>query len=206
MLTHNAPRSHYFETIYFYDHFFLDALAAMLLGMALFKSGVLTAERSNRFYGTMLAVGYVVGFAVNYREGHIIVDGAFEVLAFDHAALTYDIGRVAMAMGHIGVVMLFCKSGALGFLRTAIGAVGRMALTNYIMHTVICIFVFYGFGFGMYGSLERHELYYVVVAIWLFQLIVSPLWLARFRFGPLEWVWRSLTYWKRQPMLRRTAT
>ncbi len=178
----------------------------MLLGMALFKSGVLTAERSNRFYGTMLAVGYVVGFAVNYREGHIIVDGAFEVLAFDHAALTYDIGRVAMAMGHIGVVMLFCKSGALGFLRTAIGAVGRMALTNYIMHTVICIFVFYGFGFGMYGSLERHELYYVVVAIWLFQLIVSPLWLARFRFGPLEWVWRSLTYWKRQPMLRRTAT
>ncbi len=201
VMAHIGPVSHYMETTFFYDMFFLDAMAAMLLGMALFKSGVLTAERGNGYYGAMVAIGYAIGLAVNYYEGRTIVDGEFSIFAFDRAMLTYHVGRIAMAAGHIGLVMLFAKSGALGFLRRAIAAVGRMALTNYIMHTLICVVFFSGFGFGMYGRLERHELYYVVVSIWVFQLIVSPLWLAKYRFGPLEWLWRSLTYWKRQPML-----
>jgi uncharacterized protein len=65
------------------------------------------------------------------------------------------------------------------------------------------VFVFTGLGFSLYGALERYQLYYVVGGIWLFQLIVSPIWLKHYRFGPLEWMWRSLTYWQRQP-LRRT--
>lgn len=79
-----------------------------------------------------------------------------------------------------------------------------MALTNYISHSVICAFVFYGFGLGLYGELARHQLYYVVFAIWAFQLIASPLWLARFRYGLLEWGWRALTY-GRLPSLRQRA-
>jgi uncharacterized protein len=79
-----------------------------------------------------------------------------------------------------------------------------MAFTNYIMHSIVCAFVFYGIGFGLYARLHRHELYYVVGAIWLLQLVVSPLWLARYRFGPLEWLWRWLTYGERPP-LRRAA-
>jgi uncharacterized protein len=75
-----------------------------------------------------------------------------------------------------------------------------MALTNYVTHSVVCALVFTGYGLGLYGRLERYQTYYVVLALWVFQLIVSPLWLRRFRFGPLEWAWRSLTYWKRQPM------
>jgi uncharacterized protein len=55
----------------------------------------------------------------------------------------------------------------------------------------------------MYGRLQRYELYYFVGAVWIVQMIVSPIWLKYFRFGPLEWAWRSLTYWKKQPMLRR---
>ena len=74
-----------------------------------------------------------------------------------------------------------------------------MALTNYLMHSIIAGFVFFGFGFGLYGQLERSELYYVVGGIWLFQLIASPIWLKYFRFGPAEWLWRSLTYKKKQP-------
>jgi uncharacterized protein len=189
-----------------YDFFFLDAMAAMLLGMALFKAGVLTARRSARFHGVMVVLGYAVGLAVNYYEGRIIVDGGFSILALDRANLTYHVGRIAMAAGHIGVVMLFYQSGALGFLRRAIAAVGRMALTNYVMHTVICGLLFNGFGFGLFGQLERYELYYVVVSIWVFQLVVSPLWLRIFRFGPVEWLWRSLTYWQRQPMLVSAQT
>ena len=63
--------------------------------------------------------------------------------------------------------------------------------------------VFYGYGFGLYGRLERFELLYVVIGIWIFQLIASPIWLNSFRYGPAEWLWRSLTYLKLQPFRKR---
>jgi uncharacterized protein len=75
-----------------------------------------------------------------------------------------------------------------------------MALTNYLLASLLATFVFEGYGLGLYGRLERYQLYYVVAGIWAVQLIGSPLWLSRFRYGPMEWVWRSLTYWKRQPI------
>jgi len=77
---------------------------------------------------------------------------------------------------------------------------GKMALTNYIMHTVITGIIFLGFGFSMFGKLERHQLYYIVIGIWVLQLILSPLWLKYFKMGPLEWFWRWLIY-KQQPEL-----
>ena len=80
-----------------------------------------------------------------------------------------------------------------------------MALTNYVMHSVFAMFIFTGVGFSLFGQLDRHQLYYVVAGIWLFQLIVSPIWMRHFRFGPLEWLWRSLTYNKKQPMRRDVA-
>jgi uncharacterized protein len=67
----------------------------------------------------------------------------------------------------------------------------------------VCSFLFTGYGFGLYGQLQRYELYYVVAAVWLVQMIVSPIWLSHLRFGPLEWCWRSLTYWRKQTMRRR---
>jgi uncharacterized protein len=104
-----------------------------------------------------------------------------------------------MTCGHIALIMLFVKSGILPWLRKSLAAVGQMAFTNYITHSIICNFIFLGYGLSMYGKLQRHELYYIVIGIWIFQLIISPIWLKYFRFGPLEWGWRSLTYWERQP-------
>jgi uncharacterized protein len=96
-------------------------------------------------------------------------------------------------------------TAALSAVMRTFSAVGQMALTNYLTQSLICMFVFTGAGLGLYGHLERHELYYVVAAIWAVQIIWSPLWLRRFRFGPCEWVWRSLTYWQRQPMRNEVA-
>jgi uncharacterized protein len=79
-----------------------------------------------------------------------------------------------------------------------------MAITNYLMHSAICLVLF--ILMGKYGQLERYQLYYVVFAIWAFQLAFSPLWLKFFRFGPVEWLWRSLTYLKWQPMRRPRAS
>ena len=79
-----------------------------------------------------------------------------------------------------------------------------MALTNYMTQSLMCTIIFSGLGFGLYARLSRHELYHVVGAIWVVQLIWSPLWLARFQYGPAEWAWRSLTYGRMQA-LRRPA-
>jgi uncharacterized protein len=98
-------------------------------------------------------------------------------------------------MGHVAVVMLCTKTAFLGFLKRSLAAVGRMALTNYIMHTVVATTIF-GI-FKQYAKWQRFELYYLVAAIWVFQLVMSPIWLRYFRFGPLEWFWRWLTYGKR---------
>jgi uncharacterized protein len=75
-----------------------------------------------------------------------------------------------------------------------------MALTNYLIQSILCTTLFYGYGGGLFGQLNRTALFGVVIAIWILQLIYSPTWLKHFRFGPAEWLWRSLTYWRRQPM------
>ena len=111
-----------------------------------------------------------------------------------------------LAFTYMGTVLLLVAHNRAWLQRLSFfGVAGRMALTNYIMHSVVTAVVFCGFGFGLFGKLARHQLYYVVFAIWAFQLIVSPIWLRYYYFGPLEWLWRSLTYRKRQPMRIRAA-
>jgi uncharacterized protein len=95
------------------------------------------------------------------------------------------------------------QSGVAKNLFSRLVAVGRMALTNYISHSVICTLFFFGYGLNNYGEFEFYQIYFVVLTISAFQLVISPIWLKYFQFGPLEWLWRSLTYWKWQPMRRQ---
>jgi uncharacterized protein len=89
-------------------------------------------------------------------------------------------------------------------LRRALAAVGQTAFSNYLLHSIVASVLFLGWGFGLAGRLDYAEQLGVVVAIWAVQIALSPLWLAHYRFGPAEWLWRSLTYWQRQPMRRET--
>lgn len=180
-----------------------DVLSMMLLGIAFFKLKILTAEKSYRFYLTMVIVGYGIGLSVNYYEIKTIMDSNFSILGFSKSYLTYDLGRVTVSIGHIGLIMILCKLPILMWLKNRLAAVGKMALTNYVMHSVICMFVFTGVGFGLFGKLQRHELLYVVFSIWIFQLILSPIWLKYFYFGPLEWGWRYLSYLKKYPFKKQ---
>ena len=113
---------------------------------------------------------------------------------------TAEFRRIPLAIGHASLVMLIFRSKLVPWLMKALANVGQMAFTNYLMQSIICTLFFYGYGLGYYNKLRFHQLYYVVGAVWLFQLIFSSIWMKYFRFGPFEWVWRSLTYWKRQPM------
>ena len=179
-----------------------DMIPFMLIGMALLKLGVLGAERSLRTYALMAAIGYGIGIPLGIRELGIVMDANFARLGFMEAMTTYEFSRLAMVAGHLGLLLLAIKAGVFGGLQRALAAVGQMALSNYLTQTLICITLFYSFGFGLFSDLQRWQLYVVVAAIWAAQLVWSPLWLARFRFGPFEWLWRSLTYWQRQPMRR----
>ncbi|HEX8216847.1 MAG TPA: DUF418 domain-containing protein [Allosphingosinicella sp.] len=180
--------------------YFFDVFGMMLIGMGLFKLGVLTLERPKRLYVAMILVGYAVGLAINANEVRLIMSQNFSAISFALSFVTYDAGRLFTAVGHLGALLLFVRSGTLGWLRRSLAAVGQMAVTNYLTHSVVCGIFFVGLGF--YGQLERHQLYYVVFAIWAAQLVISPVWLRHYRFGPVEWLWRWLTYAERPPFRR----
>jgi uncharacterized protein len=174
----------------------------MIVGMALMKLGVFSAQRSNRFYAWCCAIGYAVGLPIVWLGARGMWAHQFDMFYMnrDGGGIPNYLGSLLVAAGHLGVVMLVCRSGALASVRRWLAAVGRMALTNYLMHTVVFTTIFYGYAIGLFGDFGRFQLMFFVLGMWIFQLWVSPFWLRRFRFGPAEWLWRSLTYWKRQPM------
>jgi uncharacterized protein len=172
--------------------YFFDIFGMMMLGMALFKLGVLTLEVRTRTYLAMVAGGYAIGLTGNILEARWIIGEGFTALAYTQASISYDVSRLAMTMGHLGLLMLFFQSGLMPWLRRSMAAVGRMALTNYLAHSVVALVIFVLLGW--WGALERHQLYYIVFAIWAVQLVTSPIWLNHFHFGPVEWLWRYLTY------------
>ncbi len=179
-----------------------DALAMMLLGMACYRLGILSGERTSAFYWRLMLGGFAVGLAVNGWEHIQAIRGDYDLLStFGYLHGTYHIGRIAMAFGWMGGVMLVCRGGLLTDLRRRLAAVGRMALSNYLMHSLIGLWLFTGVGLGLVGHLERWMLYPIVFAIWGLQLVVSPWWLDRFAYGPAEWLWRTLTYGSRQRFL-----
>ena len=175
---------------------FWESLAYMMLGMALFKLRWFDASQASSLYVSMMVIGFGVGLTVNTWEQYDSIQHNYRT-TFMYG--TYDIGRMGMSFGYIGLIMLICKMAWLPRVRNTLSAVGKMALTNYISQSVICNVIF--IGLGLYGQLRFHEIYYVVFAIWVVQLIVSPLWLKSYRYGPLEWLWRRLTY--KQPVRMR---
>ena len=105
-------------------------------------------------------------------------------------------GSLAIAFGYVGLAMLAVRRGWFAALQMRLAAAGRMAFTNYIAQTLICTTIFYGHGFGLFGSVDRWQQAIVAMGVWGLQLWWSPLLLRRFRYGPLEWSWRALTYWR----------
>ncbi len=185
----NAEETTYYYIVFGLVSLFWESLAYMMLGMALFRLRWFDASRATSLYISLIVIGFGIGLTVNAWE-------QFDSIQHDYRSTftygTYDIGRMAMSFGYIGLVMLICKMAWLPRVRNTLSAVGKMALTNYISQSVICNAIF--IGFGLFGQLRFHEIYYVVFAIWVAQLIVSPLWLKSYRYGPLEWLWRRLTY------------
>jgi uncharacterized protein len=175
----------------------------MLLGMALMKLGVLSGERSTKFYGRMTLIGYGIGLPLVILGAVLLEAHEFDPLyVARYGGIFNYFGSVLVAFGHIGVVLQLVKSGAWQVHVKRFAAVGRMALSNYLLHSLVMTSLFYGYGLGLYGEVPRFLQQGLVAALVGLQLLVSPWWLSSFRFGPAEWLWRSLTYRQRQPMRR----
>lgn len=180
-------------------------LGIMLLGMFLYRTGVFTGARSRGFYRRLAVVGYAIGLplCVVGATARIAVD-------FDYVhKVTVDspflfVGSILVALGHLSVFLLIRDAGWWTSMGDRLRAVGRMAFTNYLAQSVLGTTLFYGYGFGLYGHLSRFQLMGVVLGVWVLQLLWSPWWLRRFRYGPAEWAWRGLTYGRR-PAFRQST-
>ncbi len=176
--------------------FYLFWFAAMLMsfGMALAKSGFFDGSwspgRLRKTTFILLATGLPLSLGGN--AVFALSDPSPTPLLLGYTA--FYAGIPLLAFGYAGLSVMWSQRGRQGFLRRGITAVGRMAFTNYISHSIILGFIYYGTGLGLRDQLDLHQAMLIVPLIWIAQIAASTWWLKRFRFGPLEWLWRRLTY------------
>ncbi|MDB5707358.1 MAG: hypothetical protein JWN66_4474, partial [Sphingomonas bacterium] len=177
----------------------METLAYMMLGMACLKSGMLTGEWSAARYRRWATIGFATGIPAFAALAWYIASHDFALFPVVLGAITLPtLFRPLMIVGWACLIILVTRRG--GALTERVAAAGRMAFSNYLGTTILCTTFFYGYGLGFYGHLSRAELYLVVFAVWALMLLWSKPWLDHFRYGPLEWLWRSLARMKFQPM------
>jgi len=199
-MAHRVPAALETQTVSFVTHLLWQITGLMLIGMALFKLDVLSAARSRAFYLRMGALGFGAGTL-------LIALGLWRSFATEWDLLDFALvsqqlhywGNLFVALGWTALVMLLCQSG---WPLRPVAAVGRMALTNYLLQTVICTTIFYGHGLGLFGRVDRAGQLAIVAGVWAFQLLASSAWLRYFTVGPVEWVTRWLVFRRRPSFLR----
>ena len=205
-MNNRVPSARQLQTVYFLVWSFWRIFGLMLIGMALFKLGVFSGKRSPVLYWSMIAVAVVAGIPVILYGTHHDFATGWDFRNSFFFGMEYNYwASILVSFGWVGLLMLAAQTSSLNAMTSRLAAVGRMAFTNYIMQTLICTTIFYGHGFGFYGKVERVAQFGIVNAIWALQMVISPVWLRHFMFGPLEWLWRSLTYLEWEPFRRRQS-
>jgi len=167
----------------------------MMIGMALFKWGFLSGNAPTWLYGLMLALGAGALALVGY-QAWFNWEARFDMIhMMTRGQFVNSAVSIFVSIGYASLFVLLVKAG-MRFLTEPLAAVGRMAFTNYIMQSLIMSTIFWGGGrgLGLWGEVDRPTLWAIVLGVWALQLIWSPLWLSRFSMGPLEWIWRRLSY------------
>ncbi len=176
-----------------------ETLAYMLIGMAGLRSGMLTGAWPRARYVRWLIVSFGIAIPAYVACSWYMLREDFSMFAMALCVMAIPVlFRPLMILGWACAIILLMRPG--GALTARIAAAGRMAFTNYLMTSVLCTLFFYGYGLGWYGYLSRFQIYGVVFAIWALMLLWSKPWLTHFRYGPLEWLWRSLSRGRVQPI------
>lgn len=176
-----------------------ETVGLMAWGMALLKSGALTGQWQQSRYLKLALLAYAIGIPMSLGLVWLAVSSDFDPLIMADIFYVGSLpARMPMMVGH-AMFLLWWINRAKGWRMDRVAAAGRMAFSNYIATSIVMTAIFYGHGLGLYGSLSRWQVYLFVPPMWLLMLLWSKPWLDRYRYGPLEWLWRSLARWKRQP-------
>lgn len=202
VFAHRWNHHHTFQSTFLYQVFVFDVFGMMLLGMGLMRIGFFDGTSRRWLHLAALgggALGALVAGALAFAwQQQGFTNGSPELwLARE---LTYPWTRTLVALGWAAVVVLVVRGGRAVAVTRILGNVGRLAFSNYVLQTVCCTLWFFGYGLGHYGAHSRSELMVVVLVVTAIQVVASGLWSHWFRIGPLEWAWRSLTYWQLQPL------
>jgi uncharacterized protein len=183
--------------------FFPNVLAMFLVGMVFAKKKVFEDLGANRvFFKRLLLISLPFALFGNWifatyagEASYIMFDWDMVISLFGHA-----LGGPAMTFVYISIIAHCYHKGYLRKITNAIAATGRMALTNYLMQSLIATTIFFSYGLGWYGKVNYWQGMILTVGIYFVQVLWSPLWLRNYKYGPMEWLWRTLTYGRKQPM------
>ena len=183
---------------------FSRSFGMMLIGMACFSWGVFSNSLSKSFYKKLMIYGLGIGLPLS-------TIGLFFTYSFDWdwkyiqflGRSPNNIATPLIAFGYIGIIMLWIRKGSFRNLQEKLRSIGKTALTAYLIQTVIATFIFYGIGLGLFGYVNRAYQLVIMFFIWFVLLILCPMWLSKYQYGPVEWIWRMLTHMKLVPLLRQ---
>ena len=168
----------------------------MLLGIILYRKGILSADKSTAYYNNMIWLGFVPGLIISSLGLNQVYSSDWSGAYVMNIGANYKfLSGLLMALGYIGLVIWIYKKGIFKKLQNRLQATGRMAFTNYIGMSLICTLIFNGHGLGLFGTFDRLQQFLIVIGLWVIMLIISPLVLKKYQFGPLESMWRKLTYY-----------
>ena len=183
-------------------NYFMRGLALILMGAGLYRLGFMSGEMSTGTYRKVAFIGLGVGLPLAAAGVIITVMNDFSRDVAFISQIPNHLGTIPASLGYMSVLILWNR-GSDSWLKRRFRAAGRMALTNYLTQTILGVLVLTVWLGG--ADVNRSGIVLFVVTVWVLQLWWSQAWLSRFRFGPAEWLWRSLTYLRIQPMLRRES-
>jgi len=197
----NAKGEADFVVLVFRSGWVFEILGIMIAGMGLYKAGFLSARLRSWINLTTAASGYAISMTIVLAGlWHSRRFGFSDAVTTVSMFLPYGVQQITGMLATASVLLLLVRNNRFVPLQHALAAVGRTALTNYLFTSLLCQFLFKWGPWKLYGALEYYQQIYVVACIWTLNIAGSLLWLRFFAFGPREWLWRSLTYWKRQPL------
>jgi len=182
--------------------FYPVVLSMFLVGFWAARRGIVSNYTNHipffrRVFWWGIGVGVVTStlYAISFQYAVPSIPGTWEAIN----TVSHTLGGVFLGLCYVSAIVLLHAKGRAGGLMKLLAPVGRMALTNYLMHSIIAVILFHSIGFGLFGHIELWHGVLLSFLIFALQIPFSILWLRHFRFGPFEWLWRSLTYLKLQP-------
>lgn len=181
-----------------------STMALMLMGMGLYKVGFFSSERTTKFYQKIAFITLGTCLPIALFNAYVSDNLLWEPHPlYPYLHLLHFLIVPPMVIGYSALFILWQRSRSLYWLQYAITCLGRMAFSGYILTSLLCTFIFYGHGLGLYGQYSYFQQLYFVVSIWIILLLLAPLWLHFFKQGPLEALWRKLTYGSKNRLAKK---